>query len=191
MTMVAEVQSHDVGRLYVQDNVQVSTPPTLKTSPRRRFEQVTVAGSQGVSTWSSNLRWLWTLHETVAVNSRIKFYPCFRLQVGTNFGNLGRHGRYQIPRRNAGWFRQVDNLKSAIWRLPDLRSASWQRLRLSLAKTCPECTLDVRFVYTWHDPPSTGSRQIARRCRRPGCHDWCGYPCPRNRRSCWQMGHNL
>ena len=35
--------------------------------------------------------------------------------------------------------------------------------------TCPNCTMDIRFINTWHDPQlERDARRVALRCRRPG-----------------------
>ena len=64
---------------------------------------------------------------------------------------------------------------------------------LGMKKTCPECTMDVRWINTWHDPVARERRRgLAVRWRRAGRVHWCGHA---GRRRCGsgkgQVGHHV
>jgi len=43
---------------------------------------------------------------------------------------------------------------------------------LGVKKTCPECTMDVRWINTWHDPVAERDGAASLRCRGAGSSDW-------------------
>ncbi len=55
-------------------------------------------------------------------------------------------------------------------------------IMLGAKQTCPECTMDVRFINTWHDPTAGARRRgLAVRRGRPGRVHRCGHAGRRRR----------
>ena len=154
-------QSHDVGRLYVQDNVPgVHTAYVENVAEGVDSEQVTRSlarkGFDMVITTSFGFM---DATETVAGEFPDKDFVHVSgyKSNGTNFGNLmgAMEDIKYLAGMLAGSRAKLDgNTKvgyMATFPIPEeLRLGN--AFALGMAKTCPECTLDVRFIYTWHDP---------------------------------------
>lgn len=154
-------QSHDVGRLYVQDNVPgVHTAYVENVAEGVDSEQVTRSlarkGFDMVLTTSFGFM---DATETVAGEFPDKDFvhvSGYKFN-GSNFGNVmgAMEDIKYLAGVLAGSRAKMDgNTKvgyMATFPIPEeLRLGN--AFALGLAKTCPECTMDVRFIFTWHDP---------------------------------------
>lgn len=154
-------QSHDVGRLWVQENVPgVHTAYVENVAEGVDSEQVTRSlarkGFDMVLTTSFGFM---DATETVAGEFPDKDFvhvSGYKFN-GSNFGNLmgAMEDIKYLAGMLAGSRAKVDgNTKvgyMATFPIPEeLRLGN--AFALGLAKTCPECTMDVRFIFTWHDP---------------------------------------
>jgi len=154
-------QSHDVGRLYVQDNVPgVHTAYVENVAEGVDSEQVTRSlarkGFDMVITTSFGFM---DATETVAGEFPDKDFihvSGYKFN-GTNFGNImgAMEDIKYLAGMLAGSRAKLDGNPKvgymATFPIPEeLRLGN--AFALGMAKTCPECTLDVRFIYTWHDP---------------------------------------
>ncbi|HHX09439.1 MAG TPA: BMP family ABC transporter substrate-binding protein [Chloroflexi bacterium] len=154
-------QSHDVGRLWVQDNVEgVHTAYVENVAEGVDSEQVTRSlarkGFDMVLTTSFGFM---DATETVAGEFPDKDFvhvSGYKFN-GSNFGNVmgAMEDIKYLAGILAGSRAKMDgNTKvgyMATFPIPEeLRLGN--AFALGLAKTCPECTMDVRFIFTWHDP---------------------------------------
>ncbi len=154
-------QAHDVGRLYVQDNVPgVHTAYVEEVAEGVDSEQVTRSlarkGFDMVITTSFGF-----MDATEAVAGEFPDKDFLHVSGyksnGTNFGNImgAMEDIKYLAGMLAGSRAKLDgNTKvgyMATYPIPEeLRLGN--AFALGMAKTCPECTLDVRFIFTWHDP---------------------------------------
>ena len=154
-------QSHDVGRLWVQDNVPgVHTAYVENVAEGVDSEQVTRSlarkGFDMVFTTSFGFM---DATETVAGEFPDKDFVHVSgyKNNGTNFGNLmgAMENIKYLAGMLAGSRAKLDGNPRigymATFPIPEeLRLGN--AFALGVEKTCPECTIDVRFIYTWHDP---------------------------------------
>ncbi len=154
-------QSHDVGRLWVQDNVPgVHTAYVENVAEGVDSEQVTRSlarkGFDMVFTTSFGFM---DATETVAGEFPDKDFVHVSgyKNNGTNFGNLmgAMENIKYLAGMLAGSRAKMDGNPKlgymATFPIPEeLRLGN--AFALGVQKTCPECTIDVRFINTWHDP---------------------------------------
>jgi len=154
-------QSHDVGRQWVQDNVAgVHTAYVENVAEGVDSEQVTRSlARKGFDMIFTTSFGFMDATETVAGE-----FPDVDLvhvsgykSNGENFGNLmgAMEDIKYLAGMLAGSRAKLDgNTKvgyMATFPIPEeLRLGN--AFALGMEKTCPECTLDVRFIQTWHDP---------------------------------------
>jgi len=154
-------QSHDEGRRWVQENVPgVHTAYVENVAEGVDSEQVTRSlarkGFDMVFTTSFGFM---DATETVASEFPDKDFvhvSGYKFN-GTNFCNLmgAMENIKYLAGMLAGSRTKADgNTKvgyMATFPIPEeLRLGNG--FALGVAKTCPECTIDVRFIHTWHDP---------------------------------------
>ncbi|MFC2064748.1 BMP family ABC transporter substrate-binding protein [Chloroflexota bacterium] len=154
-------QAHDVGRMYVQDNVAgvhtayvenvaegADAEQVIRSLARKGFD-VIFTTSFGFMDGSEIVA-----EEFPEVNIiHISGYK----SNGANFGNLmgAMEDMKYLAGILAGSRTKMDgNTKlgyMATFPIPEeLRLGN--AFALGVAETCPECTIDVRFISTWHDP---------------------------------------
>ncbi|MGI6250874.1 MAG: BMP family ABC transporter substrate-binding protein [Anaerolineaceae bacterium] len=154
-------QSHDVGRLWVQDNVKdVHTAYVETVAEGVDAEQVTRSlarkGFDVIFTTSFGF-----MDATEIVASEfpdIDFIHVSGYKTNQeNFGNLmgAMEDIKYLAGMLAGSRAKLDGNPKlgymATFPIPEeLRLGN--AFALGVQKTCPECTIDVRFINTWHDP---------------------------------------
>lgn len=154
-------QAHDVGRMYVQDNVpNVHTAYVENVAEGADAEQVIRSlARKGFNVIFTTSFGFMDASEVVAgefpkVNIiHISGYK----SNGANFGNLmgAMEDIKYLAGMLAGSRAKTDgNPKlgyTATFPIPEeLRLGN--AFALGVMKTCPECKIDVRFISTWHDP---------------------------------------
>jgi basic membrane protein A len=154
-------QSHDVGRMYVQDNVpNVHTAYVENVAEGADAEQVIRSlARKGFSVIFTTSFGFMDASEVVAgefPNVNIIHISGYKAN-GTNFGNLmgAMEDIKYLAGMLAGSRAKMDgNPKlgyTATFPIPEeLRLGN--AFALGVMKTCPECKIDVRFISTWHDP---------------------------------------
>jgi basic membrane protein A len=154
-------QAHDVGRLYVEENVDgVHTAYVEIVAEGADAEQVIRSlARKGFDTIFTTSFGYMDASETVASefpDVDIIHISGFKSN-GENFGNL--FGAMEDMKYLAGMLagsraRMDGNPRLgyiATFPIPEeLRLGN--AFALGAQKTCPECTIDVRWIFTWHDP---------------------------------------
>lgn len=154
-------QSHDEGRQYVDQNVPDVHTAYIENIPEGAdAEQVFRAlARKGFNVIFGTSFGYMDPMETVA-----KEFPDITFihisgykSNGTNFGNLfgGIESMKYLAGMLAGSRAKTDKIMKlgymATFPIPEeLRLGN--AFALGMRKTCPECTLDVRWINTWHDP---------------------------------------
>ncbi len=154
-------QAHDVGRIYVEENMEgVHTAYVENVAEGADSEQVTRSlARKGFDVIFTTSFGFMDASETVAEEFPevdIIHISGFKSN-GDNFGNLmgAMENIKYLAGMLAGSRAKVDgNLRLgyiATFPIPEeLRLGN--AFGLGVQKTCPECTIDVRWIYTWHDP---------------------------------------
>ncbi len=154
-------QSHDVGRLWVQENVPgVHTAYVENVAEGVDSEQVTRSlARKGFDMIFTTSFGFMDATETVASEFPDKDFvhvSGYKFN-GTNFGNLmgAMENIKYLAGMLAGSRAKADGNPKigymATFPIPEeLRLGNG--FALGVQKTCPECTIDVRFIHTWHDP---------------------------------------
>jgi len=154
-------QAHDVGRLYVEENIDgVHTAFVEIVAEGADAEQVIRSlARKGFDTIFTTSFGYMDASETVASefpDVDIIHISGFKSN-GENFGNL--FGAMEDMKYLAGMLagsraRMDGNPRLgyiATFPIPEeLRLGN--AFALGAQKTCPECTMDVRWIFTWHDP---------------------------------------
>lgn len=154
-------QAHDVGRLYVQDNVaNVHTTYVENVAEGADAEQVIRSlARKGFNVIFTTSFGFMDASEVVAEE-----FPAVNIihisgykSNGANFGNLmgAMEDMKYLAGMLAGSRTKMDgNTKigyTATFPIPEeLRLGN--AFALGVQQTCPECKIDVRFISTWHDP---------------------------------------
>jgi len=154
-------QSHDVGRMYVQDNVaNVHTAYVENVAEGADAEQVIRSlARKGFDVIFTTSFGFMDASEVVAEE-----FPAVNIihisgykSNGANFGNLmgAMEDIKYLAGMLAGSRTKMDgNTKigyTATFPIPEeLRLGN--AFALGVQQTCPECKIDVRFISTWHDP---------------------------------------
>jgi len=154
-------QSHDVGRMYVQDNVaNVHTAYVENVAEGADAEQVIRSlARKGFNVIFTTSFGFMDASEVVAEEFpavNIIHISGYKSNMA-NFGNLmgAMEDIKYLAGMLAGSRTKMDgNTKigyTATFPIPEeLRLGN--AFALGVEKTCPECTIDVRFISTWHDP---------------------------------------
>ena len=154
-------QAHDVGRMYVEENVaDVHTAYVENVAEGADAEQVIRSlARKGFDTIFTTSFGFMDASEIVATefpDVDIIHISGFKSNED-NFGNL--MGAMENIKYMAGMLagsraKTDGNPKlgyTATFPIPEeLRLGN--AFALGMAKTCPECTMDVRWLFTWHDP---------------------------------------
>ncbi|MBN1219484.1 MAG: BMP family ABC transporter substrate-binding protein [Anaerolineae bacterium] len=154
-------QAHDVGRIYVEENVDnVHTAYVENVAEGADAEQVIRSlARKGFDVIFTTSFGFMDASEVVAEEFpdvdiiHISGYKA----NGENFGNLmgAMEDIKYLAGMLAGSRAKVDGNPKlgyiATFPIPEeLRLGN--AFALGVAKTCPDCTIDVRWIYTWHDP---------------------------------------
>lgn len=154
-------QSHDVGRMYVEANMEdVHTAYVETVAEGADSEQVIRSlARKGFDVIFTTSFGFMDSSETVAAefpDTDIIHISGFKAN-GANFGNL--MGAMEDIKYLAGMLAGSRAMKDGNPRLGYIATFPIpEELRLGNAfalgvqKTCPECTVDVRWIFTWHDP---------------------------------------
>jgi len=154
-------QAHDVGRLYVEENLEgVHTAYVELVAEGADSEQVTRSlARKGFDVIFTTSFGYMDASEIVAEefpNVDIIHLTGFKAN-GTNFGNLmgAMEDIKYLAGMLAGSRAMVDGNPKlgyiATFPIPEeLRLGN--AFALGAQQTCPECTVDVRWIFTWHDP---------------------------------------
>ncbi len=154
-------QAHDVGRIYVQENVaDVHTAYVENVSEGADAEQVIRSlARKGFDVIFTTSFGFMDASETVAEefpDVDIIHISGFKSNEA-NFGNLmgAMENIKYLAGILAGSRAMVDGNPKlgyiATFPIPEeLRLGN--AFALGAQKTCPECTIDVRWIFTWHDP---------------------------------------
>ncbi len=154
-------QAHDVGRLYVQQNMQgVHTAYVENVAEGADSEQVIRSlARKGFDVIFTTSFGFMDASETVAEefpDVDIIHISGFKSN-GANFGNLfgAMENMKYLAGMLAGSRAKMDGNPKlgyiATFPIPEeLRLGN--AFALGAQKTCPECTVDVRWIFTWHDP---------------------------------------
>lgn len=154
-------QAHDVGRLYVQQNVRdVHTAYVENVAEGADSEQVTRSlARKGFDVIFTTSFGFMDASETVAEefpDVDIIHISGFKSN-GANFGNL--FGAMENMKYLAGMLAGSRAMMDGNPRLGYIATFPIpEELRLGNAfglgaqVTCPECKIDVRWIFTWHDP---------------------------------------
>ncbi len=154
-------QSHDVGRMYVQDNVaNVHTAYVENVAEGADAEQVIRSlARKGFDVIFTTSFGFMDASEVVAEEfPAVNIIHVSGYKSNTaNFGNLmgAMEDIKYLAGMLAGSRTKMDgNTKigyTATFPIPEeLRLGN--AFALGVEKTCPECKIDVRFISTWHDP---------------------------------------
>lgn len=154
-------QSHDVGRMYVQDTLQgVHTAYVENVAEGADAEQVTRSlARKGFDVIFTTSFGFMDATETVANEfPDIDFIHISGYKTNeANFGNLmgAMEDIKYLAGMLAGSRAKMDGNPKlgymATFPIPEeLRLGN--AFALGVQRTCPECTIDVRFINTWHDP---------------------------------------
>lgn len=154
-------QSHDVGRQYVQENVEdVHTAYVENVAEGADAEQVTRSlARKGFDIIFTTSFGFMDASATIAdefPDVDIVHISGFQSN-DTNFGNLfgAMEDMKYLAGMLAGSRAKTDGNPSlgyiATFPIPEeLRLGN--AFSLGVQQTCPECTIDVRWIFTWHDP---------------------------------------
>lgn len=154
-------QAHDVGRMYVQQNVpDVHTAYVENVAEGADSEQVTRSlARKGFDVIFTTSFGFMDASETVAEefpDVDIIHISGFKSN-GANFGNL--FGAMENIKYLAGMLAGSRAMMDGNPRLGYIATFPIpEELRLGNAfalgaqQTCPDCTVDVRWIFTWHDP---------------------------------------
>lgn len=154
-------QAHDDGRMYVDQNVPNVHTAYIENVPEGAdSEQVFRALSRkGFNVIFGTSFGFMDPMETVAAD----FPDITYIHVsgyksnGTNFGNLfgGMESMKYLAGMLAGSRAKMDKITKlgymATFPIPE-ETRLGNAFMLGARKTCPECTMDVRWINTWHDP---------------------------------------
>lgn len=154
-------QAHDVGRQYVQANVaDVHTAFVENVPEGADAEQVIRSlARKGFDVIFTTSFGFMDPSETVASefpNVDIIHISGFKAN-GENFGNLfgAMENMKYLAGMLAGSRAKMDGNPrlgyTATFPIPEVLRLG-NAFALGAAVTCPECTIDVRWIYTWHDP---------------------------------------
>jgi basic membrane protein A len=154
-------QAHDVGRQYVEDNVEgVHTAYVELVAEGADSEQVIRAlARKGFDLIFTTSFGFMDPTETVASEfPDIDFVHISGYKFnGENFGNLfgAMEDMKYLAGMLAGARAKLDGNPTlgymATFPMPEeIRLGN--AIALGMKKTCPECTMDVRWINTWHDP---------------------------------------
>jgi len=154
-------QAHDVGRQYVEANLEnVHTAYIENVAEGADAEQVIRSlarkGFDAIFTTSFGFMDASEIVATEFPDVDIIHISGFKSN-GANFGNLmgAMENIKYVAGMLAGSRAKVDGNPKlgyiATFPIPEeLRLGN--AFALGAQKTCPECTVDVRWIYTWHDP---------------------------------------
>ena len=154
-------QSHDVGRMYVEKNVEnVHTAYVENVAEGADAEQVIRSlARKGFNEIFTTSFGFMDASETVAnefPDVNIIHISGFKTN-GENFGNLmgAMEDIKYLAGMLAGSRAKLDGNPTlgytATFPIPEeLRLGN--AFALGVEKTCPECKIDVRWIFTWHDP---------------------------------------
>lgn len=154
-------QAHDVGRMYVEDNVDnVHTAYVEMVAEGADAEQVIRSlarkGFDVIFTTSFGYMDASELVANEFPDVDIIHLTGFKAN-GENFGNLmgAMEDMKYLAGMLAGSRAKMDNNPKlgyiATFPIPEeLRLGN--AFALGVQETCPECTVDVRWIFTWHDP---------------------------------------
>lgn len=154
-------QSHDVGRLYVEENMDnVHTAYVENVAEGADAEQVIRSlARKGFDTIFTTSFGFMDASEIVASefpDVDVIHISGFKSN-GDNFGNLfgAMEDIKYLAGMLAGSRAEMDGNPKvgyiATFPIPEeLRLGN--AFALGLQETCPECTMDVRWIFTWHDP---------------------------------------
>lgn len=154
-------QAHDVGRQYVQANLaDVHTAFVENVPEGADAEQVIRSlARKGFDVIFTTSFGFMDPSETVASefpNVDIIHISGFKAN-GENFGNLfgAMENMKYLAGMLAGSRAKMDGNPrlgyTATFPIPEVLRLG-NAFALGAAVTCPECTIDVRWIYTWHDP---------------------------------------
>jgi basic membrane protein A and related proteins len=154
-------QAHDVGRQYVQDNVEnVHTAYVETVNEGSDAEQVIRSlARKGFDVIFTTSFGFMDASEIVAEefpDVDIVHISGFKSNEA-NFGNLmgAMEDMKYLAGMLAGSRARVDGNPKlgyiATFPIPEVLRLG-NAFALGAQKTCPECTMDVRWIYTWHDP---------------------------------------
>lgn len=154
-------QAHDVGRQYVQDNVEnVHTAYVETVAEGADAEQVIRSlARKGFDVIFTTSFGFMDASEIVAEefpDVDIIHISGFKSNE-ENFGNLmgAMEDMKYLAGMLAGSRAMVDGNPKlgyiATFPIPEVLRLG-NAFALGAQKTCPECTMDVRWIYTWHDP---------------------------------------
>jgi basic membrane protein A len=154
-------QAHDQGRIYVQDNVQnVHTAYVENVPEGADAEQVIRSlarkGFDVIFTTSFGFMDASEIVATEFPDVDIIHVSGFKAN-GENFGNLmgAMENMKYVAGMLAGARAKADGNPKlgyiATFPIPEeLRLGN--AFALGVQETCPDCTIDVRWIFTWHDP---------------------------------------
>jgi len=154
-------QSHDVGRIYVEQHMEgVHTAYVENVAEGADSEQVTRSlARKGFNVIFTTSFGFMDSSETVAnefPDVDIIHVSGFKAN-GANFGNVmgAMEDIKYLAGMLAGSRAKVDGNPKlgymATFPIPE-EFRLGNAFALGVQKTCPECTIDVRFINTWHDP---------------------------------------
>ena len=154
-------QSHDVGRLYVEDNVEDVHTVYIENVPEGADAEQVIRSlaRKGFDVIFTTSFGFMDASEIVAgefPDVDIIHISGYKAN-GENFGNLmgAMEDIKYLAGMLAGSRANMDGNPKlgyiATFPIPEeLRLGN--AFALGVAKTCPDCTIDVRFINTWHDP---------------------------------------
>ncbi len=154
-------QSHDVGRMYVEENVEDVHTVYIENVPEGADAEQVIRSlaRKGFDVIFTTSFGFMDATEVVAEEfPEIDFIHISGYKAnGANFGNLmgAMEDIKYLAGMLAGSRAKTDGNPKlgyiATFPIPEeLRLGN--AFALGVAKTCPECTIDVRFINTWHDP---------------------------------------
>jgi basic membrane protein A len=154
-------QAHDVGRQYVQDNVDgVHTAYVELVAEGADSEQVirSLARKGFDLIFTTSFGYMDPTETVASEFPDIDFVHISGYKAnGENFGNLmgAMEDMKYLAGMLAGSRAKTDGAEQlgylATFPIPEeLRLGN--AFALGMRQTCPECTLDVRWIFTWHDP---------------------------------------
>ena len=154
-------QSHDVGRMYVEENVEDVHTVYIENVPEGADAEQVIRSlaRKGFDVIFTTSFGFMDATEIVAEEfPEIDFIHVSGYKAnGANFGNLmgAMEDIKYLAGMLAGSRAKTDGNPKlgyiATFPIPEeLRLGN--AFALGVAKTCPDCTIDVRFINTWHDP---------------------------------------
>ena len=154
-------QSHDVGRMYVEDTLENVHTAYIENVPEGADAEQVIRSlaRKGFDMIFTTSFGFMDASEIVAdefPNVDIIHVSGYKAN-GANFGNLmgAMEDMKYLAGMLAGSRAKMDGNPKigymATFGIPEeLRLGN--AFALGVQQTCPECTIDVRFIYTWHDP---------------------------------------